>query len=295
MHQKERGSAVLLRFMTWLSLVLGRRLTRFVVYVIAFYFFLAATSARRASRAYLQRCINRQANWLDVYRHVFAFAATIHDRIFLLNGKNNLFDVQVFGAEQFIARQQDKEGVLLFGAHLGSFEVLRFHAHHWSRRDVCAAMYPDNSRSINKSLADVDLQDNISIISLGTLGAMLAINEKIAAGATVALLADRAAGSDAYRSLPFLGASANFPTGSFRLAALLRRPVYFMVGLYRGGNRYDIHFDLLADFSAIDAPNQKQAVIDAITKYVDLLEHYCEIAPFNWFNFYDFWEKHEST
>jgi len=27
----------------------------------------------------------------------------------------------------------------------------------------------------------------------------------------------------------------------------------------------------------------------AVQKYVERLEHYCRLAPYNWFNFYDYW------
>ncbi len=37
-----------------------------------------------------------------------------------------------------------------------------------------------------------------------------------------------------------------------RLAAMLKRPVLFMSGLYLGGNRYAIHFERLADFSTLE-------------------------------------------
>jgi predicted LPLAT superfamily acyltransferase len=26
-------------------------------------------------------------------------------------------------------------------------------------------------------------------------------------------------------------------------------------------------------------------------RYADRLTHYCRIAPYNWFNFFDFWQK----
>jgi len=26
-----------------------------------------------------------------------------------------------------------------------------------------------------------------------------------------------------------------------------------------------------------------------LRRYAERLEHYCRIAPYNWFNFYDFW------
>jgi predicted LPLAT superfamily acyltransferase len=74
------------------------------------------------------------------------------------------------------------------------------------------------------------------------------------------------------------------------MAALLRRPVIFMAGLYLGGNRYAIHFEPLADFSSVEQGGQDAAVQAAISRYAALLERYCRVAPYNWFNFYDFWQ-----
>ena len=90
--------------------------------------------------------------------------------------------------------------------------------------------------------------------------------------------------------MPFLGAPACFPSGPFRMAALLGYPVYFMAGLYRGGNRYDVHFELLTDFSKSIARGRDAAVRDILTQYVAALERYSKSTPHNWFNFYDFWD-----
>ena len=61
------------------------------------------------------------------------------------------------------------------------------------------------------------------------------------------MLADRLIeGEDTVRHR-FLGEDAAFPTGPFRMAAMLRRPIVLMFGLYRGGNRYDVFFERLPD------------------------------------------------
>ena len=69
-------------------------------------------------------------------------------------------------------------------------------------------------------------------------------------------------------ALPFLGAPALFSDGPFRLAAMLRRKVVFMAGLYRGGNRYDLRFVELADFSTLPgrraAPSATRAIRAAL-------------------------------
>ena len=289
MRQRERGSLLLLRFMTWLSLSLGRRLTRPIVWGIALYFLIAVPRARAASRNYLTRALGRPVRWRDLYLHILTFASTIHDRVYLLNDRHDLFDIHLYGDELLADPAALKEGAFIFGAHLGSFEVLRALARRHGNRDVCAAMYPENARLLNSMLARVNARVVQDIVPLGRLDSIFALNARLDAGALVALLADRAVGPDTPRQVEFLGEPAPFPSGAFRLAAIVRRPVYFMTGLHRGGNRYDIHFAALADFSRIP-PGQRDAMVQAaIERYAALIAGHCRAAPYNWFNFYDFW------
>ena len=63
-----------------------------------------------------------------------------------------------------------------------------------------------------------------------------------------------------------------------------------MIGLFSGGNRYDIYFESLMDMNALEISGSKTAIDDAMTRYVERLEHYCRLAPYHWFNFYDYWK-----
>ncbi len=92
-QREERSNVLLLRAMTWISLRFGRRAGRAVLRVVALYFVLFSPSARRASRDYLRRVLGRPARWRDVYRHLFTFGTTIHDRIYLMNGRFDLFSI----------------------------------------------------------------------------------------------------------------------------------------------------------------------------------------------------------
>ena len=290
MQRKERGSFFLLQLMSRISLIFGRRLSRIVVYGIALYFLLAVPAARKASRSYLARALERPATWVDLYRHILAFASTIHDRFYLLNDQADLFDIQVFGAGPIIEHQDKNLGMLLFGAHMGSFEVLLNHGRS-HRFNSCIAMYPENARQLNRALAAINPEAITGIIALGQMDSMLTIHHKLETGALVGVLADRAAGPDQYLTLPFLGAPARFPTGPFRMAAMLGHPVYFMTGLYCGGNRYEVHFEPLADFAEVPRNQRDAAVRETLQKYVATLERHCKAAPYNWFNFFEFWES----
>jgi predicted LPLAT superfamily acyltransferase len=290
MQRKERGSFFLLQLMSRISLVFGRRLSRIVVYGIALYFLLAAPAVRKTSRSYLNRVLQRPPTWGDLYRHILAFASTIHDRFYLLNGQTDLFDIQVFGAEPIINSQQEKRGLLLFGAHMGSFEILLTHGRS-NRFKSSVAMYPENARQLNRTLSAINPQAVTGIIALGQIDSMLTIHHKLETGSLVGVLADRAAGPDKYLTLPFLGAPARFPTGPFRMAAMLGYPIYFMTGLYCGGNHYEVHFEPLIDFTEAKGRQRDAVVRDALQRYVAALERHCKEAPYNWFNFFEFWES----
>lgn len=290
MQRKERGNLFWLRVMSTLSVWIGRRPSRIVLHGIALYFVVAASAARKASRDYLERCLGRRATWLDLYRHVLSFASTIHDRVYLLNGRHDLFD---FRTEQeglaSVLKCIERQGAFLLGAHVGSFEVLRSLASADPRLKVSVAMYPENARRINQTLAAINPKAVQDIIPLGHVDSMLRVNQALKDGALVGILADRAVRADQTLTLPFLGAPAQFATGPFRLAALMKRPVYFMVGLYRGGNRYDVHFELIHDPVRDGALAKDAAVREMLTRYAEALERHCRSAPYNWFNFFDFW------
>jgi predicted LPLAT superfamily acyltransferase len=289
-QRPERSNLAVLRLMVWISLTLGRQAGRLVLHGIAAYFLLFAPAARRASRDYLARVLGRPPAFAELYAHVLTFAATIHDRIYLLNGRFDLFDIEIEGAEIMRAALADGQGVLLIGAHLGSFEVMRALGRQQTSLTVAMLMHEEHARKLNATLAAINPSAVQDIIPLGRMDSMLAARDRLDAGQLVGMLADRSIGETAVCRREFLSAPATFPLGPFRMAAMLRRPVLFMAGLYLGGNRYRIHFETLADFSATERSGRESAIDQAQARYVALLERHCREAPYNWFNFFDFWK-----
>lgn len=285
----ERSNMLMLRIMSWISLRLGRPAGRAVLHLIAAYFLLFAPASRAASRAYLRRALNRPPTWRDVYRHFFCFASTIHDRVYLLNQRFDLFDIRVHGEALMQETLEKGGGVFLIGAHMGSFEVIRAVGRHHGGLRVAMAMYEENARKLNRMLNAINPAAQQDVIGLGQVDSMLQIHAHLDAGNLVGMLADRGLSGDATEPVELLGEQANLPAGPFRMAAILRRPVVFMVGLYQGANRYDIHFEKLADFSGCERGQRKALIAQAMARYAQMLELHCRQSPYNWFNFFDFW------
>jgi predicted LPLAT superfamily acyltransferase len=296
-QQSERGNPFAVRLMAWIAVAFGRRIARGVLHPVTVYYLLFAAQARRQSARYLARALGRPPTLADRYRHVFTFAAAVLDRVYLARGRLQDFDLRLDGAPLMDELVAQGRGALLIGAHLGSFEAL--HAVGASRPNlrVAMAMYPDNARMIHETLQAIAPDFHLDIIPIGRPSSTLAVRDWLDTGGLVGMLGDRVLAAERARTglveLPFLGQAACFSDGPFRLALLLKRRLVFMVGLYRGGNRYDVRFEPLADFSAppADAQARDNLLRDAMRVYVQRLERLCREAPYNWFNFYDFWNE----
>lgn len=281
----------MLRVTNWV----GRRFARLLLWPIAAYFWIRTPTARADSARYLTRVLRRPARWRDTYQHYLTFSATILDRIFFLSDRQEEFDLRITGEEHLLELLRSQTGVFLVGAHMGSVESLRAVGPRHSGRRIAMAMFEENAQQIGRFLRAIDpsLQDDI--VPLDRSNSMIILHERLKRGDMVGLLADRSVGPEITISVPFLGEEAPFPSGVFRMASVLRCPVLAMAGLYLGGNRYQLHFAPVADFSGVGrGPERQEAIAEAVRAYAANLERFCHIAPYNWFNFYDFWKSDDN-
>jgi len=285
----ERGSRALIRLGVWTTRRLGRRAARLLLYPLCLYFFISSPSAARASKAYLGRVLNRAPLLGERLAHFLTFARCLLDRVFLLGEQVDHFEITVHGEDILQNIEAQGGGCLLFGAHFGSFEVARAVGRRRGDRPISLLMYEENAQKIRAALAAINPNLATEVIGLGRMDSLIAVAERLRRGHFIGLLADRNIdGKDMVR-YPFLGVPATFPQGPFRIAMLLHCPAVMMVGIYRGGRRYELHFETLAEAPSTRPPDTQAWLDDIMRRYVARLEHYCREAPFNWFNFYDFW------
>lgn len=288
-ERPERGSAVVLAAGIFVALRIGRPLARLALHAVAAYFFVFAPTPRHWSRDYLRRALGRPPGARDRYRQLYYFAVMILDRLYLLKERHDLLEVSCEGEELMVQTLRQDKGVLLLGSHLGSFALVSSLRHNRPGLKVAMAMYGQQASRLAAFFSATHATGAPEIIPLGQLDAMLRIRDCLDQGTVVGVLADRSISEAPAQVVNFLGAPALFPSGPMRVAAALRRPVFFMTGLYRGGNRYQAVFQPLADFSVPTPEGREPAVREAIVRYARLLEQYCRSDPYNWFNFYNFW------
>jgi predicted LPLAT superfamily acyltransferase len=293
LDQQERGSLFWIKVILWIARKMGRVAGRLLLYPITAYFLLFSVKARNASRNYLARILDESVTWRHLFRHYHTFAATILDRVFFLTGELDRFEFNIEGAETIFEYLNKGQGVILLGAHFGSFEALRSFGMLARDLPVNILMYEQNSQKITSVLNALNPKIATSIINIGAPDALIKVKEKIEAGEFVGILGDRITHGDKTAPVTFLGDTAHLPWGPLLLASVTKAPVVLFFGAYRGGARYDIYFEPLAEQLNISRANRKQEMTLLLQKYADALERRCRAEPYNWFNFYDYWAYDE--
>ncbi len=291
--QRERGSRMAYQLMTWIALRIGRPVARLLLYPICGYFVIFSQEASRGIRRYLGRVLNRPANTRDIFRHYHCFASTVLDRTYLIAKHHHHFKRNFHNAKVLLDRVDRGEGCLLLGSHLGSFEVVRAPELTTKPVDIRLLMYDENAPIVNETFSKLDPTMADAIIPVGEPDTMLRVKDCVDNGGYVGILGDRLLKNDKIVSCQFLGKSAKFSAGPMLLASIMKVPVILFFGLYRGQNRYDIFFELFAEQVTIDRNTRQQDLQVWTQQYASRLEHYCHIAPHNWFNFYDFWDEEQ--
>jgi predicted LPLAT superfamily acyltransferase len=285
----ERGTPSMLRLIVRIAVRVGRRMARLLLYPIILYFLISAHLARRVSYDYLTRVRGRPVHWWHVFRHFHCFGATILDRIYLLRGEFAHFDVTVHHREVLDRQVQSGKGCILLGSHLGSFEVVRTLGVTQQNLPLKVLMDSAHNENISRFLDALNLEIANTVIAPDQPDTLLRVRESLDAGFLIGTLGDRASSDGKTVQCQFLARPAVFPAGPILLAAIMRCPVILFFGLYRGGNRYEIYFEQLAEEVILNRERRTEEVQHWMQRYVDRLEHYTRCAPYNWFNFYAFW------
>lgn len=289
-NQPEYGSLLAIKLLLRITAVLGRSATRLLLYPICLYFMLRAPSATRASRQYLARVLGRRPRWREIFRHYFTFASVLFDRAIFQSGRTDQLAISCTNLELMSDLSAQHRGALLLSAHFGSIDIIGKIDAMQPHARISMLMYEGNARMIQALFDSLGGRRRIQVIPIGRVDTLIRAKEQLDVGGWVGVLGDRLMPGDRQIRVPFLGETAAFPAGPFLAASALKVPVVLFVGAYLGGNRYQEHFELLAEEVSIGRHTQEADLEHWVRRYAERLEHYCRTYPYNWFNFYDFWE-----
>lgn len=289
--QRERSSLRTARLGIWVALHLGRRFMRLLLYPIVAYFLLTGGEPAGASRRFLHHVLGRKPGWGDRVRHWYTYASVVLDRVFLLASRSDYFAVEVEHEDLVLDATRGGRGALLIVSHFGSFEVMRVIGR--NRRHVPIHIVVDRQHGVmfTQLLEALNPVLAASVIDASQRGPhlALALKQALDQGGLLGMMADRSYAGERTVAVQFMGRPAQLPENLWILASVLKVPVILAFGVYQGANRYRIQFEMLAERVVLPRTNRSAAVQAYAQAYAARLEKQVRAAPYNWFNFFDFW------
>jgi predicted LPLAT superfamily acyltransferase len=303
-HLGEKGSRWGITFMLWAYRTFGRRVAAALLYPIVAYFFLRNARERRASLEYFQRLRatypdampgGEAPTWRNAYRHFLEFARMILDRPAIITGETRGYVFSRHGQDLLERLTREKRGAILLSAHLGSLDIMRILAEKGGLV-VNALMFRGNSQNVSAGLKPLYGEGDIRIVEHdpSSVQSVFELQKCVQRGEMIALNIDRVGPNrEEKRSrvswIPFLGQEAAFPRSPLILASLLECPVLLTFGLRTGDRTYELYAEEFADRIVLPRASREAQLDRLLLRYAQRLEFYCRKAPYQWFNFYDFW------
>ena len=316
-RQNEQAGYLQVKFLLVLFKILPVFILRLLAFPVGFFYFLFSKRGRLESKRYLQKIaplINdpkmakKCRSPLGPLRHIVSFSIALVEKFQSWGGKCSFKDIHFQNDDigELMRELEDGKGTVLVFSHLGNSELLRgllnLGKTGVSRQiPVTAIMDMKVTAHFSRVLKELNPQSAMDIVGADEIGPQTAVlfEEKLASGEMVVIAGDRTAAKSDSKDLtiPFLGKEAPFPRGVFYLAAMMKAPVYFVFSLRRKdlslNPEYDMYvhkYPLSFDCSRKERAEKSSQMAHSFASY---LEGYCKEQPFQWYNFFDFWQEGE--
>ena len=312
-HAEQAAGYWQLKFLLVLFKVFPVVILRVIAFPVGFFYFLFSKSVRIESRRFLQkiaplvedpRIAKKCRSRFGPLRHIISFSLAMVEKLQTWSGRFPLKNIhyQDDDIKELIRELEDGKGVVLVFSHLGNAELLRgllsFGRTMVSRKIPFTAIIDMKvSAHFTRILKELNPQSDMDIIGAENISphTMILLEEKISDGGMLVFTGDRNSVNGKNKMIPFLGKDAPFPSGIFYMAALLNAPVYFIFSLRRKDLSVKPEYDMRVHKSPLSFDCSRKERFKRSSLLADsfaaLLEGYCKERPFQWYNFFDFWQE----
>jgi len=228
-----------------------------------------------------------------VYKNYYLLGQVLLDKVTIMAGFPVKFTFTYDGEEYLRKMVEDKTGGLLISGHIGNFEMAGNMLERL-KTEVNIIMFDAEHAKIKDYLQSVTRRKFNVITIKEDNSHIFEINKAFREKQIVCIHGDRFVRGSKTLSMEFLGEKASFPTGPFYLAMKFNVPVSFVFAMKESATHYHFYATPPRLFQQQGLQLKRDQTIEAIIKdYICIMEKMVQKYPFQWFNYYNFWQADE--
>ena len=228
--------------------------------------------------------------WFDTYRLVLSFGQVLVDRGWLGLRRGARLRGELVGNDVLHELVGKGKGLVLLTAHVGNWQTALAH--------ICGFKVSVNSlmryeqEAVTKHYFDLRSEPvPFTIInSDGFMGGMIESTAALQRGEVVTIMGDRYGGGP-YSEVTFLGDKVRFPAAAYSLAAATGAPVAILLAAKVGRQNYTIKLWDVFYPEVGERHNRQEDLSKWVRRFAKSLEGYVREYPYQWYNFFDFWNQ----
>lgn len=289
---KAKGSSLgNLIFVQIISLV-GILPAYFLLFFVSWYYAFFDRKSIVALKEFRKRVGFKSTHIWQLHRHFFSFGVALIDRVAFLLSKKQRFSYNLTNEKYLLDSLKLEKGVIILSGHVGNWEIAGNYLYDIFKLNINVVMMDNEQQNIKNIFKSATSKRRFKTILMRGNGIeyIIKIKEALNNNEVVCFHGDRVLGSSGVK-MPFLGKNADFPAGPFQIAAITEAPIIPFFLVKEGYKHYctKVYKPLLGKFISKEKRNQE--INSALKSYISILEDMARKYPYQWYNFYDFWEN----
>jgi len=289
---KSKGSILGYKIFVFFLKNTNIRVAYFVLYFVAFYFWIFKTKTFASSFKYFHQILkySKTKSFFSIYKQYFYLGKIILDKTLILSGIKHPFTIDHDGAEHIDSIVKGGKGGMLISSHIGNWET----AGQLLERinyTFNIVMVDAEHEKIKEYMGDIMKKRNFNVIPIkDDMSHIFLIKEALSRNELIVMHGDRYMDKSSAIKIQFMGQEAYFPTGPFFIAAKFNIPISFAFAMKETTTHYHFYASEPQSYKLKGNREEKNKTITNIMyQYTQQLEKIIRKHPYQWFNFYDFW------
>lgn len=283
-----------------------------LIFPVGFFYYIFSKHARIVCSIYQKQLQeftdNKIPKKISPYKQIVSFCLCVLEKMegWLGKVKFSRISYQDDDIQELLERLRRGESAFLITSHLGNMELMRslqeYNTQLCGREvPVVIIMNMSVSAQFTQTLKELNPHFSMNVVDADNIGpdSMIYLQEEAEKGALIVVAADRTSAQNRNKVImkSFLGKPAPFPYGVFLITALMKLPLYYMFGMRSHlsifNPKYNVHIEKSnVDFNCPRSEREKQ-IENCCGEFVSKLEKFCMMYPYQWYNFFNFWNQVE--